>query len=515
MRGVIVCALAALLAVTAVGELMFEDFDAYALGPVTDNAGWSAGGGGTVTGQVSDVDALSGNHALLLPWQSSDTVKATAVCTNFHHAAASDVHPVVHASAWIFRENKNQAVVLTLSNGASGALTVSQDPADATLLFNGVDTDVPIVTNAWVSLHIFYDTAGNKAALDYNGQRVAEWAAFGGSPIDAFTAFGAERAGGAGTEGVVLFDDMCFETFDPDIVAWWRFEEGVEGHVHDHLGTYPPTDTSGYLGAWHPGCSDPLYDGAVDVHNRWARRNPQCAIVRNRIDTGSMDAWTAEAIVRSEEPDVHAVILELGHEEGFGVNTNSWISLEWYYGHIQLRLREEGRTTTGSAYISNAGSMPEDGRWHHVALVVTGGVATTYVDYVPLSTNTLPGEADGPYRFNTNSVCRLGVAFNNANAARQYDSFDDVRFSRRALFSDAFMQPGRPIILNGGVDSGPTAWAGDVRTIPGMRYHPETKPDLGLPGWAPFPSTSATEHMTRFAVPLPADSNLFVRIVRE
>jgi len=506
------------------GELLFDGFDEYGIGPVTNNAGWITMGTAieTLPGVVSNSMPFSETNSLALPWPSGGgggPTNSEAVYTNFNHLHVAGMNPIIRMSGWLYRENVNQLVSIWLGKNGFPLVTVGQDSGDDTILLNAIDTGVPFVTQMYAQVTVHYNMDDNKACLDYDGNRIVDWTDAGGVVNVQFDTFAVSRlSAGTGTEGAVYFDDVVVETFRDSTVAWWRFEEGSGGTSSEQLGRFAPAPLIGYSSKRVRSSSNPIYTGGSDVANRFARSAPLLGAETNAVNSVTMSNWTFEAIIRILPGTTYnSHIMDWG--TGIGVNTNTLIACSWQgtQAGVAMALHDADPIPATFGYVwAISDSLKADGLWHHVGMVRTGSTVIIYIDYSALETNSLGSPADGMYIFDTNSRVAIGEALNGGNSSDPEHIFDEVRLSDRALTPNEFLHLGRPLIRSGPTDPGASSWDFDTWTIPAQTYRVQAAAGLlNSPTWSTQQTFTASGHVSTVSIPQPTGTVGFLRLERE
>jgi hypothetical protein len=157
-----------------------------------------------------------------------------------------------------------------------------------------------------------------------------------------------------------------------------------------------------------------------------------------------------------------------------------------------------------------------DGEWHHLGVVKTNDILLIYIDYKPISTNSLYSAADGAYEFGPESCASIGIGLNGAGAADAGFFFDEVRLSCGVLKTRKFIQSSRPIMEDSEKNPEAATWEYRFMTIPGFDYHIQYNSALDTTEWITYPpAMRAVDHSSVMTIPRRVFDNAFIRIVRE
>lgn len=209
---------------------------------------------------------------------------------------------------------------------------------------------------------------------------------------------------------------------DPNLVGWWKFDEGsgtaaidssgngLDGTINGNptWGAGSPYDKSGFL----------LFDGAgdfVDINYtaQGALLLPEYTVALwFRVDggTGHRDIFSAYTFTEGANPR-HGILLEL---RDTGV-------LRYIHRHPFA----EGGIGGENVYTT---TTYNDGRWHHVALVRSAGERVVYVDSKEVGSSTEVTSAfDAPMRV------VVGVLDHSRNMRYWNGALEDIRIYNRPL----------------------------------------------------------------------------------
>jgi len=204
---------------------------------------------------------------------------------------------------------------------------------------------------------------------------------------------------------------------DPDLIAWWSFDEGSGDVVADVSG-------NGHDGIFVNG--DPVWvDGnrgsAVELTGPTLIEIPPLNV---ELTEATMAGWIK---TNGAQPDWSSFIMtrDPGLATGFNV--------------LGLQLAYHWNDTADS-WGHRGGDMVEDGEWTFCAVTIEPDKATFYINGVAGSVNTI---SHGPCNWNSN-IYLGGDGTAGWVARRMNGALDDVAFYSRALMADEIME-----IMNG------------------------------------------------------------------
>jgi hypothetical protein len=480
--------LVGMLAGSVQAQFLEEGFDTAPLGPISSQPRWAGSfiPGFILPGVVTNAMPLAGGQTVELPLASGGLLLGSSM----QFTATNPLAPragqgsMIRAAGWIYRENLAQRLSITVGSTGLAALEFYED-ADGTLVFTnrvtgyGVDTGQRMVTNRYAEFVIHFDTRTNAVAVDYDGGTLVKYNGGAGGKLTNLNYFSVFRSAGAGTEGLVLVDEMRVEGFPTNIVAWWRMGEHAEQYLDDQVGTF---DSTNYAPAPLLDlllCDDWIYDGTRDVSNRGAKSGyfqPGLRAWRTQ-DIGTN--WTFEAILQEgTNSDSQAVLMELINPTGVGsAHTNTMISV-YLASHpssnltrmvASLRSEDHGDQPANFLPFGNAAIVPRDGQWHHLALVNNGSLLSVYIDYALVATNSLPFASSGNYRITSgSSVAYLGSGLAGGAGADLDQGLDEMRLTGRALQPAQFLYASSPRFIRWEAPPGETFWLWTYAAPPGV-----------------------------------------------
>ncbi len=510
----------ALSSAASAAELLWTDFDSSPTGSVAALPGWSrAAWLGGLTGRVDNINySHSPSNILELTWNAT---ASSAVYTNFTSTYTTNEHPVIRCSAKLVTINTNAYFQLGLRNSASGAL-LAFEGTNGYGTFGFLYRDsifIPLVNDRFVDVTFFYNRSNNHYRLDYDFTNRLAWATNGesGVRVTNFNQFVVTRpAGTASTTGSFLVDDVSIETFPPHVWAWWRCTLEPGARFVEQLGSFKPAFRAGVANAEVPGSSDPVWDGAGDVHNSGALRHLQAGPAEAALPLPASTNWTFETAFRMAPAVGNTTFFDWSTNLGHNA-TSAWIQIGYSTnGYIYANLRDSQQGDTTYVNLSLRDFFPS-GRWQHLAVVKSNANLTLYVDYQLVTNRVLTSPADGSYAFSTASRASLGIALNGGNPVFADTSLDEIRFSAKALAPVEFLQPGQPLVV--AIDNSPTnaTWEITAKCILGQSYRLETSPSCAPSAiWQPIPGTTFTStysfHFLNVSNTVPKSN--FVRLVR-
>ncbi|MBU0679405.1 MAG: LamG domain-containing protein [Verrucomicrobia bacterium] len=509
-------------------EHLYESFDEYPNAAITNQVGWTlAPSGGALlnwSAGVTNIIPFTGRKSLHLAYPFSQFVAVrSAAYTNFTYNYLLTNNPIIRASMWIYGSNTNMPLTVELEYNNDNRLRVSN--VDGHIELNSFDTGVSFVTGRYANLTLYYDISTDRGSLDYDGTNIVHGVPMstGGSVI--FNTLSVRRSNSGG-ESDIYIDNVVVETFPRDTFLWWRCEE-VDPGALDHYGSvvsFP--DRLGRLKRRKAGVtpyelrppqSRLIYTGDADVHNAYGLGSAPAFATNGLLFPSTFSNWTVEAIHRMN-PEVTSpshTFFAIGRGNGFDT-TNSQISFRWApTTQLQTDLRDNDQTTTSSRYLNELGTIPDDGKWHHLALQKSGSNLITYVDYRPTSTNALDSRSSGSYTFDAETAASAGISLNGAGLTSSNDILDEVRFSGAALPTSKFLQYGEPIIIGTTSDIEAPNWIFDVVTIPGKFYYMDIGTMLdGVQVWTQKTSFVAGSHLTDIGMSAEIGKTRFIRARR-
>lgn len=479
------CVLALLGMATAQAQFLEATFDDMPLGPIYTQSGWAGSyiPFSTISGEVTNVLPLAGAHTVALPFVPAGGILGSGI----HYTSASGFQPLagqgrmIRVGAWIYRENRNQRLSISLGRSGLAALEVYED-GDGTLVFTnrvsgyGIDTGQRMATNRYAEWVFHYDTSTNAVVVDYDGVPLVKYDGGTGGPLTNLSYFAVFRGAGAGTEGQVLVDEIQIEGFPSHVISWWRMGAYAQHYLDDSLGTFESTNYTPAILQDLPPLDDGVYDGTRDVRNRGAKSayfQPSLRAWRNReIGTN----WTFEALLREgTNSDSQAVLLQLINPTGGSSSTNTLMN---FYLTLHptatltrfvATLRSENQILPPTFYLfNNAVIVPRDDQWHHLALVNNGSNLTAFLDYTAVATNTVTLGKGDVYRINqATTVAYMGSGISGGGGADTDQGLDEMRLSGTALGPAQFLYASSPRIQDLGRTAG-GAWLLRFTSAPGL-----------------------------------------------
>jgi len=239
---------------------------------------------------------------------------------------------------------------------------------------------------------------------------------------------------------------------DPDLVGWWKFDEGegaiaVDWSGHSNHGTLQGATqwTTGY------------HDNAVYLSGQLPGQrgtNDYVGLPTGLVDskTGSIGAWiktteiwTCMIFYGTDDPNTT--------NDGFGPANELHLNMNDQYSPYYANAGVIGFSITGSPNVQLTGSAVDDDTWHHVAATwdKVANVVNLYLDSVLIASADYTGND-----FNLSGRIRLGRP--NADVRYYSGSLDDVRLYNRALSAAqirkliALPQAWRPIPADNATD---------------------------------------------------------------
>lgn len=496
-------------------EYLYDDFEHYPTGvSITAQDGWSRLGTMGPSARMVTDPVHSGRQALTLhhPTGSpSFMTNCVAAYTNFIHTYAPASHPIITASAMLYRQNVNQQVEMSLGYNGTDVVTVKSNPGKTRIVVNNYTTGVNFVVGQYADLVLRYDLHNNLTSLDYNGTNVMPWT-YTGTPVTThLNMFAMRRTSfGFGTEGTVAFDKVCVETFPSKTWSHWRFEKRTHQHTADRTGRFTPARRR------NPSLSDwvaPPWDGLSSQgyvhHNHSALRafaHEPCDA--KRVFPATFD-WTVEAIL-SMHPNFSGVgikVFELSRHTQPTSQDDTWISISWdASGAVECRLREAGSGSSTYQTINWPDILPVDGNWHHLGVVKSAEIIYFYGDYVPKGSQALNTVANGSYEFGTDTSVSIGNELDGGYAAPITVMIDELRISNDNLGAGSFLGLAQSYFTEN-IEMRPVSpWYLTATTQPNKQYRAYMNTGLGSGAiWNPNGATfRATQFISRVQANMPA-----------
>ncbi len=176
-------------------------------------------------------------------------------------------------------------------------------------------------------------------------------------------------------------------------------------------------------------------------------------------DNYTLQAWVKVAV--NYAPPARAILFQYERRPGFSISINT------------------NRTLHTTAFkikdIPSTAALPNDGKWHHVAVVHTDGANTKfYIDAVLAATVSYTSGAG----FRTSTALTLGSDADGANPFTGY--LDRVRFDNQALTPEQFDFPAVPNVgMRANGNNFTVYWVSAV-----TNYALQANTSLGTAGWA-------------------------------
>lgn len=514
------CLALAVCSAAPAAELLWQDFDSAPTGSVAALPGWSrASWLGGLTGRVFNVDASHPPfNTLELVW---NVIGSSAVFTNFNSAFnPANEHPVIRCSAKLHCSNTNAFFQLGLRDSKTGNL-LSFQSTNGYGCFGFIHRDkffAPLVPDRFVDVTFFYNRSNNQYRCDFDFTNRLAWTTNdeGLATVTQFTQFVSTRLNDTvPTSGPLLIDDVSVETFPPYVWAWWRCSLEPGARFVEQLGSFKPAFRAGVANAEVPGSSDPVWDGAGDVHNAGALRQLQAGPAEAALPLPATTNWTFETAFRMSPAAADTTFFDWSTNLGHNA-TSAWIQIGYSTnGYIYANLRDSQQGDVTYVNLGLRYFFP-NGRWQHLAVVKSNANLTLYVDYQFVTNRVLTSPADGSYAFSTAARATLGIALNSGNPVLADTSLDEIRFSGKALAPAEFLQPGQPLIVD--IVDHPTnaTWKLTLKGILGKSYRVETSPALDPDAARQFATNLVADYTFNYIyVPGTAPKTNFVRVVRE
>jgi len=512
------------------GELLFENFDSYAPDTsLSDVPGWTKlEGVAAVGGSISTQRSMSAPCAVELPKPPGSPLatKAIAAFTNFSYTYRRTNGFILRAAAYLYRTNNHQVISMELGHGTNTIIQVTFR-TNYQMVAGNYTSSTLSVTGRYEDIQFLYDVSNNIASLFYNGSNIMPWRGIGTPVSTQFNLLAFKRLSSlAGTEGLVLFDNARVEAIPASTLGWWRFEQ-AEPPLHSDSRAYVTEQTGRFLADSHydsfeTGSWDRLWTAESEVHNARAIGEPRHFFRQVREASIAAGNWTLESILRIDPGTTTFCIFDWAHTVVMSSETDSWIRLSWSDSDSNLTcyLREDGRADTESQYYSALGPLPADGEWHHAAIVKSGNLLETYVNYELLGYQDLSvnGYADGGYVFRTNRSYKacVGAVLSGAAAAGSGVHIDEVRFSARALADHELLQIPAAHFLAPPTNAFSLSWTFCMQTRPLYRYYLEMTTNLSAvsPAWTALTDWWASNFVSRMTIPRPTSANAAFRLRR-
>ena len=207
---------------------------------------------------------------------------------------------------------------------------------------------------------------------------------------------------------------------------YFPFDEGSGTTVTDAVGGLTGTVGAG-TPTWNssspsgqPGDTSLYFNG----NKKLTVSDPKQIVGTNGVNGNyTLQAWVKVAV--NYAPAQRAILFQYDRKPGFSFSINTNRTLH--------------TTTFKIKDIASTATLPNDGLWHHVAVVHTDGVNMKfYIDAVPAATVAYTGGAG----YRTSSDITLGSADDDANPFTGY--LDRVAFDSRALTPAEFDYPAVP-----------------------------------------------------------------------
>ena len=506
-------------------ERLYDDFDQYSSGVITNQTGWDITKFLAITNalpaQINSDQPLSIPNNLELPWALSQAGKTNciAVNTNFSYIYHGSNNPVICVSMMLYLDNANQNLLFMLNNENNQSFGVYTDSGSGHLHMNGTDTGHAVATGRYANLSFWFNMSNFHYALSYDYNNIIPWSEDSASSITQFNQFVVGRLMESNqTAGAVYIDNVSIKTFPESTWGWWRFDTPESSFLLDELAYFGATNVISLGSSWTPHTfSDPIYCDGEDIRNPYALRRAVSELSSTLVKTPLMSNWTYEAIVHMKPDGSNLQLIQWG--TGFGYNTtSSYISFSWNgAGRLAALLRDAEQTTDYYNYIANLHPLDDSNHWYHIAFVKSGGNLDTYVNYLHVSTTVLNGYANGAYYFDTNSSLRIGMSLNSGNLTTTNRIFDEVRFSTRALESHEFIQAAQPIITTIPTNIfSSSSQTYSIMTISGKTYEVRKNHDLmDHSSWETKNTFVATNHYTDVTTAGLTGSLYYIQMIRQ
>jgi autotransporter-associated beta strand protein len=247
------------------------------------------------------------------------------------------------------------------------------------------------------------------------------------TPTNAFVGYGIE----ASDHYPTLTDFILTSTTNHATGFSFPFTEGTGTNTFDAVGNLKGTFTAGGA-SWNTN-SPSGQGGDFSVFFNGSRRitvqDPKQTIGTNGFnDDYTLQTWVKVAV--NYAPSARAVMFQYERKPGFSFSINT------------------NRTLHTTAFkvldIPSTATLPNDGQWHHVAVVHTDGANMKfYIDSVLAATVAYTGGAG----YRTDSTITIGADADGANPFTGY--LDRVRFDNRSLTPAEFDFPAGPAQRSG------------------------------------------------------------------
>jgi len=422
----------------------YDDFDRVDhCMPITELNGWT-NAPGDIPGIITNSMSFSPDYSVELPvppGAPGATNSSMVVTGEQVYVWSAAENPVMRFSARIYCKGTGETLSMRGGAPSGDQWVIRFDGSDGHIKLNGTDSGVSFVSGSFVEVVLYYNISNNTAALEYDGVRILDWVALGGTASTQFNhvSFHRETAGA----GRIYVDSFVIETFSASTAVWWRFEEDTGHRIADHTGRIPAS-YSGYGGGrgWRSPAGTTVNDGYEDFHNNGEYAGAITVPSPFTVPLVMTD-WTFEALIRMIPGGDNAGLICAGTGNGFA-STNAMIYVSWQESGncIICTLRSDASNSTGSFQFWNNRKVfvDDDNADHHVAIVKTGGSLVFYVDYKPIVTNALNSVSLGTYTFGTNANARVGAALNGGNTASEKHVFGEMRLSSGALNTNMFLR---------------------------------------------------------------------------
>ena len=518
------------LSTPAFARFLAADFEDLPPGPISSQPGW---GDSSATlpiiysALVTNAGALHGHQCAELPAISTSLVLVAGsriVNTNFVAQPAAGEGSVLRASVWIYRDNPNDRISITLGQTGRTLLYLYESVAGGTLIYSNtasggwLDTGRHLATGRYSQVVFHYDTSSSDCSLDYDGVTQVD-DTMGGAPLTNFNRFSIFRSTYTGTPGRVFVDEMRLDAFPDYVAAWWRFDEFDPAYADDAVGNF----FTSRLGFTWPRRAEPADDfvwaAGRDVADRWSQR----AFSHTNLDVWKTvnlgTNWTVEALVRLAPQASTVDLINLGRPVGTADTTGSFIRITLVDVStgmtVHASLRDDAENTLNDDNVSELAFLPRDDQWHHVALVKTAALLQAYADYQPANTVNMAFRSDGGYRFRIfQAVATMGSSFFEGNGANTNHCVDELRVSSAALSPTQFLHRSTPHVVQIAPSIlAPDAWSLSFETAPGSSNSVQLASQLAPGDWKQTSWLTSTGHQMIAAVPAAGPTNL-MRVTR-
>jgi len=400
--GLIILSIFSLSVVSANAEYWFDNFDSYPAGPLDEQPGW---GGSSPTVEIVSSGADSPPNAVYL--QPGFLTTRSAIYNDVDMAGGT----ILRTSFRLYRDNPSLSFSMDLMDGTTSRLKMGTDTSDGTITLGGTNLGVVYPNGVYATFTVFYNKSTDDIAMDLNGTRILEWQDIGITSFSSIDNIRFRRICGSSDSGTLFVDDVSVQTIPLDVQAWWRFEEGIDPYAYEETGHFKPdTYIANVGGGWTSATPAvySLFNGDEAVRNRKGRINTSI----NTLDQGKNidlgNNWTIEFIA-SFSGAFNCILFEWTKIYPPESTTGAWIKVYWMSAgqEIGIKLRDDHAAAGEDGYFV-MGTVPRDGRWHHIAITKQATALQGYVDYQNGNSYTLGFATDGSYSYDADSYAYIG-----------------------------------------------------------------------------------------------------------